>query len=158
MDVVVTRAERSDFLEIAALDRTGWAKNRNADYVADGEHVWRHWVDYALTFVARAPGGALLGFVITFPTIKPRYYYLHKLLLAEGCRGKGVGGALLEPVCMLFDKKAITVELTTDTNNMPMHNLIARFGFHEDRLEKGYYRENEDRLVFIRKPKTETAA
>lgn len=154
MNHSIMRAQVIDLLEIAGLDRTGWSRNRNADYIADGEHVWRHWIDYALTFIARAPGGALLGFVVAFPTIKQRHYYLHKLLIADGRRGEGLGGALLDPLCQILDRNKLSIELSSDTNNGPMHSLVTRYGFVEDRLEKGYYRENEDRLIFIRQPQS----
>jgi len=36
-----------DFAEIAELDREVWGANRNSEFIPDGEHVWRIWIDHA---------------------------------------------------------------------------------------------------------------
>ena len=52
MDITIRKSKISDFLEISELDRQAWRDNRNSDFIPDGEHVWRLWVEYSTVFVA----------------------------------------------------------------------------------------------------------
>ncbi|MGI9227600.1 MAG: hypothetical protein ACR2PU_02295 [Gammaproteobacteria bacterium] len=51
-EIEVRWASIKDFLEIAELDRVSWQHNRNWEFIPDGEHVWRHWVEHAYVCVA----------------------------------------------------------------------------------------------------------
>ena len=54
MKTPIEPARCGDFLNIAALDRIAWL-HTGEKYIADGEHVWRVWCEYATVLVrARA--------------------------------------------------------------------------------------------------------
>ncbi len=138
-----------DFLEIAALDRLAWRQNRNSEFIPDGEHVWRIWCEHALTFVARRDGeivGAVLAFACT-----DGGYCLHKAMVSEACRGHGVGSRLFESLLSKIDGMGVDVFLTVDPVNEGAIKLYEKWGFTDHKFVKGYYRDNEDRLVLTRR-------
>lgn len=151
---LVERAGVRDFLEIAALDRVGWATNADADFVPDGEHVWRLWVEYAFVVTARQAdaGRELIGFAVIFPTDQPSLWCFHKLLLAPSRRRQGTGRALVDAVTAFLDEQQFAAFFTTDPANTAMQRLGVSTGFAAESLVRGYYRPSEDRLVFRRDP------
>lgn len=150
-EIVITWASVEDFLAIAELDRISWLDNRNSQFIPDGEHVWRHWVEHAYVCVARQDQ-KIVGVVLSFPSTVPNIHFVHKIFIAAECRGKGVGKKLMQLVCDKYDVNKITAQLTTDTNNKAMQHLAEVVGFSERELIKGYYRENEDRWLYKRAP------
>lgn len=46
------KAKTTEFTAIAQLDREAWKESFKGEFIPDGEHAWRLWVEYALTFVA----------------------------------------------------------------------------------------------------------
>lgn len=58
----------------------------------------------------------------------------------------------MNKLCDKFDEHRIAAHLTTDTNNNAMKCLAEKMGFSEKELIYGYYRENEDRWVYTRRP------
>ncbi|QMU61572.1 MAG: GNAT family N-acetyltransferase [Gammaproteobacteria bacterium] len=150
-DLVVSWAAINDFLEIAELDRISWLHNRNSEFIPDGEHVWRHWVEHGYVCVAKQ-NQEIAGVALSFASTRPKFHFLHKVFLAKSYTGQGVGRKLLKVLCEKYDENKISVQLTTDTNNMAMQCLAERMGFSEKELVKGYYRENEDRWVYTRVP------
>jgi phosphinothricin acetyltransferase len=60
------KAKISDFLYIAKLDREAWKQNRNPEFIPDGEHVWRVWVEHALVFCAKQ-NEKIIGGAVAFP-------------------------------------------------------------------------------------------
>ena len=53
--ISIDRAEPSEFLAIAHLDRLVWRNYPQSEFIPDGEHVWRVWCEYANVLVARPP-------------------------------------------------------------------------------------------------------
>jgi phosphinothricin acetyltransferase len=150
----VRKATPSDFLEISALDRTAWGTNRNSDFIPDGEHVWRLWVEYAYTYIAiDEDSGKIIGVNMAMPTNVDHMYFLHKIILDPAHRQKGAGSMLFDIMFAEMDAIGGTICLTTDTNNVGMHKLCEKYGFSEKDSIKGYYRPEEDRLILERKPK-----
>ncbi len=154
VSVAVERADVGDFLEIAALDRIGWVTNADAEFVPDGEHVWRLWVEYAFVVTARQTGAGreLIGFALLFPTDRPSLWCFHKLLLSPSRRRQGTGRALVDVVTSFLDEQQFTAFFTTDPVNAAMQRLGVSTGFAAESLVRGYYRPNEDRLLFRRYP------
>ena len=149
--MLIRRALLNDWEDICELDRVGWQQNRIGEFIPDGEHVWRLWIEYAFVAVA-VEDGKLVGFLLAFPTIEPELYFLHKLLISAYCRGKLLGSQLMSFCDDFADKHILTLRLTTDTNNSRMQHLAARSGYAEQSLVKGYYRADEHRLVLTRFP------
>ena len=148
-NIEVRWASIKDFLEIAELDRTSWKRNRNSEFIPDGEHVWRHWVEHAYVCVA-SQNQKIVGVALSFPSIQPKLHFLHKIFLINECVGQGLGKKMMKFMCEKFDENGISAQLTTDTNNKAMQRLAEASGFAEKEFIKGYYRVNEDRWVYTR--------
>lgn len=143
------RARDRDFLAIAALDREAWLANRHPEFIPDGEHVWRIWVDGALVFVARA-GERLVGAILAFPTLRGDLC-VHKVMVDSAWRGRGIGTRLFERLLDEVDAgSGVECWLTVDPANAAALRLYARWGFTGRRLVPGYYRAEEDRYVLTR--------
>jgi len=150
-EVLIRWASIDDFLAIAELDRVSWNHNRNSEFIPDGEHVWRHWVEHAYVCVA-AENKKIIGAALSFPSTSPNIHFIHKILIAADYRGVGIGKKLMNKLCDKFDENRIAAHLTTDTNNNAMQCLAEKMGFSEKELINGYYRENEDRWFYTRRP------
>lgn len=143
------KAQQQDFLGIAALDRCAWVDNRNAEFIPDGEHVWRIWVDAAYLYVARH-AKAIVGAIVAFPT-RTGTLCVHKVMVAKAYRGQGIGTRLFELLLAEIDACAqISCYLTVDPSNAAALRLYAKWGFTERQYVAGYYRAHEDRYLIIR--------
>lgn len=151
-DFCIRRAVPRDFLAIAALDRTAWRRNTNAEFVPDGEHAWRIWCEYALVFVAGDADGHTVGAILAFPTVQ-NIHCLHKVMVDERLRGKGVGARLFDTLLAELDAICGDCFLTVDPNNGNAIRLYQRYGFIQRELVEGFYRDGEDRLVMVRNAK-----
>jgi len=147
----IRRARGRDFLPIAALDRESWRENRNGEFIPDGEHVWRIWVDHALVYCA-VDGGRIVGAVLAFPCLGG-IFNMHKAFVADTHRGRGVGSQLFKAILEEIDRLGVDVFLTVDPVNAAALRLYESWGFERSERVQGYYRENEDRYVMVRKAK-----
>ena len=146
----IRRATPADFLAIAALDREAWREHPHGEFIPDGEHVWRVWVEQTIVYVALADDGAAIGAVLVFPTLAGPWW-LHKAFVARDWRGRGVGTKLFEAALAEVDRLGHALCLTVEPNNKPARRLYESWGFRTARLVKGYYRPHEDRAVLERK-------
>ena len=143
------RAEIKDTLPIAALDRVAWLGNRNSDFIPDGEHAWRLWVEHALMFCAFDKRGALTGAILAFPSVTDMYC-LHKVFVDPAARGKGVGSQLFSLLLADIDQHQAPCFLTVDPENNAAMRLYEKWGFTDKAFVAGYYRSHEDRYVMTR--------
>ena len=139
----------ADFLAIAALDRIAW-RHTGQPFIADGEHVWRVWCEYASVIVARSTDALsesdrVAGAVVMFPTRDGRLF-LHKIMVHPDCRGKGLGTHLMRAA---LERATAAVLLTVDPANEAAVKLYQKFGFVAHGHVSGYYRPDEDRLLMI---------
>ena len=146
--MIVRPAHVEDFLEIAALDRVAWAQNRNSEFIPDGEHIWRHWIEDGLVFVAEEEH-EIKGAVIAFRALKG-HFVGHKMFVARATRGQGIGRKLLATLLAEIDQYGESCYLTVDPVNTKAIALYESLGFSEREFVKGYYREIEDRFVMTR--------
>jgi len=143
------RAEKEDFLAIAALDRHAWSDSRHAERIPDGEHVWRVWVTGAYVFVAR-DGAEFVGAIVAFPT-RQGTLFVHKVMVERRYRERGIGSRLF--VLLLEDIDAnvhASCFLTVDPRNEAAVKRYGSIGFTERQYVPGYYRDDEDRYVLTR--------
>ncbi len=142
-------AQGRDFLAIAGLDRRAWCDNRQPEFIPDGEHAWRLWVDGAHVFVARE-GEAIVGAILAFPTLDGALC-VHKVMVEKTRRGLGVGSRLFDVLLAEVDRRGgVNCFLTVDPGNHAALRLYEKWGFTEQRFVAGYYREHEDRYVLTR--------
>ena len=146
------KARTADFLSIAEIDRNAWKHSRNGEFIPDGEHVWRLWVEHALVFVARQ-AEEVTGAVIAFPCISGAFC-AHKVFVNEASRHSGIGTRLCEVLLDEVDKMQVDCFSTVDPVNEALINLYTSLGFTEKQFIKGFYRSDEDRYVLTRRFRT----
>jgi ribosomal protein S18 acetylase RimI-like enzyme len=151
MQWTLETADSKDFLAIAALDRIAW-KHTGEPFIADGEHVWRVWCEYATVVVARSPeplphSDHVAGALVMFPTRDGRQF-LHKIMVHPACRGGGLGTELMRAALAQAQATSVVL-LTVDPANEAAVKLYQNFGFVVHEHVRGYYRPHEDRLVML---------
>lgn len=148
-ELTINSASGRDFLAIAALDRCAWLGNGNHEFIPDGEHAWRLWVDGAHVFVARKDE-AIVGAILAFPTLDGALC-VHKVMVEKAYRGRGIGAGLFAVLLDRVDRDGgADCFLTVDPANQAALRLYEKWGFTERRFVAGYYREAEDRYVLTR--------
>lgn len=150
-NILYEKAKAIDFLQIAKLDREAWKLNRNAEYIPDGEHAWRLWVEHALVFTAK-DNGSVIGAILAFPCISG-IWCVHKVFVATSHRTQGISTKLFELLLQEMDRINVDCFLTVDPTNESALKLYAKWGFTERKFVQGYYRQNEDRYVLTRRSK-----
>jgi len=145
---IYEKASVSDFLAIAALDREAWKLNNNPEFIPDGEHVWRHWVDYALVYTAKETE-KVIGVILAFPCINGTWC-VHKVFVDVDKRGSGIGSKLFEVLLNEIDELQVDCFLTVDPDNDSAITLYEKWGFTERTFIAGYYRSNENRYELTR--------
>lgn len=143
------RARDRDFLGVASLDRCAWRDNRSPEFIPDGEHVWRVWMDAAHVFIARDQA-AIIGAILAFPT-RSGALCVHKVMVDQAWRGRGIGTRLFQLLLAEVDRDgAAACYLTVDPTNVAALKLYEKWGFTERQFVAGYYRPDEDRYVLTR--------
>lgn len=150
MSYSIEHAAPGDFLKIAALDRMAWPIRQDV-FIPDGEHIWRVWCQYATVLVARlaipteTEVGDIGGALVMFPT-KTEELFLHKIMVHESLRGKGLGSQLMQAGLAQADAPVL---LTVDPTNTAAVHLYESFGFRVREHIEGYYRPHEHRYLMV---------
>ena len=144
----IRRAVPADFLAVAVLDREAWKQGEDAEFIPDGEHAWRIWIEHALVFCAEVDS-EVVGAVVAFPCTSGAYC-LHKVFVDANCRAQGIGSRLFDRLLEDLDKRHVAVFLTVSPTNPAATALYEKWGFTEREFYKGFYRETEDRYVLTR--------
>lgn len=149
-EIKITKTMPTDFLAIAALDRVAWLNNAHGEFIPDGEHAWRIWCQHAVMYSAKCDD-EIVGAILAFACEDGRYC-LHKVMVDDSQRGKGIGGMLFKTLFDELDEKRVECFLTVDPNNSHAIALYESWGFDERELVEGFYRAHEHRYVMTRKP------
>ena len=150
----IRRAQSSDFLEIAALDRESWGSDPKDAFIPDGEHAWRLWVEFAHVLVAEADN-QIVGAILAFPTIEKKeiLFAVHKVFVHPQYKGNGLGTRLFYQLLEILDKEEQAASfLTVQPQNKPAIKLYNNMGYESAKYVEGYYRPNEHRVVMVRQP------
>ena len=76
---------------------------------------------------------------------------LNNIVVKKSCRGKGIGGELLESIIELCsDMKMKSLTLEVDTQNLPAINLYKKFGFKNIGTRKKYYNNTNDAFIMTK--------
>ncbi len=142
------KASPKDFLSIAKLDREAWKSNRHSEYIPDGEHAWRHWVEHGLVYCAEKDQ-EILGAILAFPCTTGEYC-IHKVFVDKEYRGQQIGSRLFERLFIEIDRLEADSFLTVDPLNETAIGLYTKWGFTSKQFVRGYYREYEDRYILTR--------
>lgn len=147
MPYVIERARPHDFLNIAALDRIAWTDS-GSQFIPDGEHIWRVWIDFATVLIARSARelpttGDIAGALVMFPTER-REQFLHKIMVHPDCRGAGLGSQLMEAGLKLA---TVPVLLTVNPENLAAVRVYEKCGYRVRERIDGYYRSHEHRYI-----------
>jgi len=145
------KAKKNDLLQIAAIDRLVWIDNKSSEFIPDGEHVWRHWIDGAIVICAYI-NTEIIGAAVAFPCIG-NIFCVHKLFVQKDYRGKKIGTTLFEHILKKIDIHKMDAYLTVDPENSVALKLYESHGFSEKKFIQGYYRKNEDRFILTRRYK-----
>lgn len=145
----IRQATVGDFLAIADLDRHAWLKYPQAEFIPDGEHAWRLWVEHGLVYCAE-DSDRIIGAIAAFPTAYGQYC-VHKAFVEELRRGQGIGTALFQALLGELDHIGAEAFLAVNPENAAAVRLYERWGFTERRFVEGYYRPSEHRYVLTRR-------
>jgi [ribosomal protein S18]-alanine N-acetyltransferase len=149
MMISIRKAEKQDFLAIAALDRIVWRGYPDSQYIPDGEHVWRHWVEGALVICAFSDH-TIAGAGCAFPCTNGTFC-VHKIFVAEAYRNRKIGTQLLTALVEKIDTFGQDAFLTVHPGNKPALKLYTSLGFTHREFVKSYYRQEEDRFILTRR-------
>ena len=76
---------------------------------------------------------------------------LNNIVVKKSCRGRGIGGELLESLIDLCgDLHMRTFTLEVDTENAPAIHLYERFGFKNLGIRKKYYNGSRDAYIMTK--------
>lgn len=76
---------------------------------------------------------------------------LNNIVVKKSCRGKGIGGELLESLielCSDMSMKTFTLEVNTE--NIPAINLYKKFGFKNVGTRTKYYNNTNDAFIMTK--------
>lgn len=76
---------------------------------------------------------------------------LNNIVVKKSCRGKGIGGELLESLielCSNMNMKLLTLEV--NTQNTPAIKLYEKFGFKNQGIRKKYYNNTQDAFIMTK--------
>ena len=152
MSLIVRRAIKKDWFEVAELDRKAWLGYPHGDMIPDGEHTWRIWMD-TMVFCAII-GKKIVGAALAFPTLNAGKFVLHKVFVDADYRGQGIGTLLVQSVGAELDTLGKVCYVTVSPENVSAIKVYESAGFTKRQYVKGYYHSDENRLVITRNPNT----
>jgi len=139
----VCRAQPDDHVQLRELQ-----KLTRGDRIVDGEHAWKVWINYCDVMKAVADD-KIVGAALGFP-IKDNRVIVHQVFVHPEYANRGVGTRLLaELLKQNPDKEHF---LTTGTENDAAKRVYEKCGFEQKEFIKGYYRPEEDRYIYVKKP------
>lgn len=76
---------------------------------------------------------------------------LNNIVVKKSCRGRGIGGELLESLIDICgDLNAKTLTLEVDASNEPAIHLYEKFGFKNLGIRKKYYNNSRDAYIMTK--------
>ena len=145
-ELAIRRAERADLLAVISIE--------NASF----EQPWPYDAFDGFLgepgFLVAETEGRVAGYVVAdvTQTVGRRLGHVKDIAVHPERRGAGVGTALLSrALAVLTAHGADTVKLEVRRSNEGAKRLYRQFGFEPLRLVPGYYQDDEDAIVMIKK-------
>ena len=123
---------------------------RHGEFIPDGEHVWRIWVEHTLVYCTEEPGQSS---ALSWPS--PAWTGASACTRCSSPHQHGdvgVASRLMEPLLAEMDRRNTAVFLTVDPANEKALRLYLKLGFTDRSALPEYYRATEDRLLLTRRP------
>ncbi|WP_375055574.1 GNAT family N-acetyltransferase [Zobellella sp. DQSA1] len=140
----IRTATKADMQAIYRLERSSFGSHCYPDFFFRQAHdLWPRylWV---------ADDGELAGYCLGGTGAAPGEGWILSLAVAESCRGRGLGKALLlQAIGALEAGGCRSVRLTVSPDN-PALGLYLALGFVTERREEAYFGPGEPRLVLVR--------
>ena len=141
-------------MEITEMTLTDLEQMKNTLY-SDFDNFWSYNVlkqeleNENTTYVIAKENSDVVGFAgisICFDEAT-----LNNIVVKKSCRGRGIGGELLESLIDICgDLNAKTLTLEVDASNEPAIHLYEKFGFKNLGIRKKYYNNSRDAYIMTK--------
>ena len=141
-------------MEITEMTLTNLEQMKNTLY-SDFDNFWSYNVlkqeleNENTTYIIAKEKGDVVGFAGISICLDEAT--LNNIVVKKSCRGRGIGGELLESLIDICgDLNAKTLTLEVDTSNETAIHLYARFGFKNLGIRKKYYNNSRDAYIMTK--------
>ena len=141
-------------MEITDMTLTNLEQMKNTLY-SDFDNFWSYNVlkqeleNENTTYVIAKENGDVVGFAGISICLDEAT--LNNIVVKKSCRGRGIGGELLESlidICGDLNVKTFTLEV--DVSNEPAIHLYEKFGFKNLGIRKKYYNNSRDAYIMTK--------
>ena len=141
-------------MEITEMTLTDLEQMKNTLY-SDFDNFWSYNVlkqeleNENTTYVIAKENGDVVGFAGISICLDEAT--LNNIVVKKSCRGRGIGGELLESlidICGDINIKTLTLEV--DVSNKPAIHLYEKFGFKNLGIRKKYYNNSRDAYIMTK--------
>ena len=141
-------------MEITEMTLTDLEQMKNTLY-SDFDNFWSYNVlkqeleNENTTYVIAKKSGDVVGFAGICICLDEAT--LNNIVVKKSCRGRGIGGELLESLIEICgDINAKTLTLEVDVSNEPAIHLYEKFGFKNLGIRKKYYNNSRDAYIMTK--------
>ena len=141
-------------MEITEMTLTDLEQMKNTLY-SDFDNFWSYNVlkqeleNENTTYVIAKENGDVVGFAGFSICLDEAT--LNNIVVKQSCRGRGIGGELLESLIDICgDLNAKTLTLEVDVSNEPAVHLYEKFGFKNLGIRKKYYNNSRDAYIMTK--------
>lgn len=101
------------------------------------------------TYITAKEDGQIVGFAGIMTCLDEAT--LNNIVVKKSCRGRGIGGELLEALIELCgDLNMKTLTLEVNVSNSPAISLYEKFGFKNLGIRKKYYNNSSDAIIMTK--------
>lgn len=143
MDITISRMGPSDLAEVMELERESFSWPWSEEFFLD--ELSR---DFSYIFLARAPGGELLGFICFWVLLGEAH--ILNIAVRKKYRRKGIGSRLTVDALRFASLQAArSATLEVREKNATAIKFYEKMGFVRAGLRRGYYESPRDNAVIM---------